>query len=112
VLFLGRFQLLLLDATFYSGAELPDRDMTRIPHPRVCDTVRVVQHFNSVRNPTTEDSGSLELCRVCPRPNEAATVVLIHLNHSNPLWVEPELVARLRRESGIITGTQGMTWSL
>jgi pyrroloquinoline quinone biosynthesis protein B len=29
----------LLDATFFSGAELPGRDMSKIPHPLVTDTV-------------------------------------------------------------------------
>ena len=31
----GAHELLLLDSTFYDNNELPGRDMTLIPHPRV-----------------------------------------------------------------------------
>ena len=141
VLFLRRFDILLLDATFYDGGELGHRDMSRIPHPRVVDTLRVVRHCRDAgilmaeaeeleqteagkpqardadstgeaeELEQTEADGSI-LCHKCLRGSAAATVVLIHLNHSNRLWVEPGLAARQQAETGVVTGSQGMTWAL
>jgi hypothetical protein len=33
----------LLDACFYSGGELPRRDMRQIPHPLAADTVKLLE---------------------------------------------------------------------
>jgi len=53
-----------VDATFFSGDELPGRDMSKIPHPTV--------------------SHSME--RFTPLPAaERAKIHFIHMNHSNPL---------------------------
>lgn len=76
----------LLDATFFSGAELPGRDMSKIPHPLVTDTVARLG-------------------------GTAAEVALIHLNHSNPLLRDTPERAWLR-EQGFSVGTQGQRWSL
>lgn len=54
----------LIDATFFSGAELPGRDMSKIPHPTV--------------------SHSMERFAPLP-PEEKAKVRFIHMNHTNPL---------------------------
>ncbi|WP_428407941.1 MBL fold metallo-hydrolase [Hyphococcus sp.] len=61
-----------LDATFYSGDELPGRDMSKIPHPTV--------------------SHSMERFAKLP-PEEKAKVHFIHMNHTNPLH-EPGSPAR------------------
>lgn len=53
----------LLDATFYSAAELPGRDRSEIPHPLVTDTL--------------ERLGSLA--------RSGPSIVLTHLNSSNPV---------------------------
>ncbi len=53
-----------LDATFYSAAELPNRDPSEIPHPPVVDTME-------------------RLADVADR------VRFIHLNHTNPLLDDP-----------------------
>mgnify|MGYP000285965031 CR=1 FL=1 len=52
-----------LDATFYDGQELNNRDISEIPHPFIIE--------------------SMELFRDLP-PNEKAKVHFIHLNHTNP----------------------------
>ncbi|MDP2483811.1 MAG: MBL fold metallo-hydrolase [Candidatus Palauibacterales bacterium] len=52
----------LLDATFYSAAELPGRDQTQIPHPLVTDTIDRLEGLTSGRS-----------------------VVLTHLNSTNPV---------------------------
>ena len=76
----------LPDATFFSGAELPGRDMSRIPHPLVTDTVTRLR-------------------------GTPAEVALIHLNHSNPLLRDtPERAWLL--EQGFGAGAQGRRWRL
>ncbi len=61
-----------LDATFYSGDELPGRDMSKIPHPTV--------------------SHSMERFAELPA-EERAKVHFIHMNHTNPLH-DPNSSAR------------------
>ena len=56
---------LLIDGTFWSGAELPHRDLSEIPHPLVSRSIDRL-------GPTVRDTG--------------AQVRFFHLNHSNPLW--------------------------
>lgn len=62
----------LLDATFYSPDELPDRDVTKIKHPLVTESMDLLQ-------PLVE-SGKLR-------------VYFTHLNHTNPA-LEPDSAAR------------------
>lgn len=60
----------LLDGTFYSGDELPGRDTSEIPHPLITETLK-----------TFEDCST--------------EIQLIHLNHSNQLLDDYELVEEL-----------------
>ena len=53
-----------LDATFYSGAELPGRDMSLIPHPSVKESLLL---FKDLSN------------------DDKSKIYWIHLNHTNPL---------------------------
>jgi pyrroloquinoline quinone biosynthesis protein B len=55
--------LLLLDGTFASAAELPHRDIARVPHPLLSDTRARVR-------------------------GRKARVLFIHLNHTNPALVD------------------------
>lgn len=79
-----------LDATFYSAAELPGRDLSEIPHPTVEETM---QRF--------ESSPLRSLIR------------LVHLNQSNPLLRDPSLRRTLRSrgfavaEEGEVVGLGG-----
>lgn len=77
---------LLLDGTFWSGAELPNRDLSEIPHPLV--------------------SQSIELLRG-PLANSGASVRFFHLNHSNPLWNHSGPEARTLRKAGFRLAEQG-----
>ncbi len=79
-------QISFLDATFFSADELPGRDLSTIPHPLVTDTVERLAH--------------------CP-----AEVVLIHLNHSNPLY-QPGPALDWVKEMGLTVGATGQRWSL
>lgn len=59
-----RVDYAVLDATFYKNREIPNRDMSEIPHPFVEET--------------------LELLKDLPA-KEKAKVIFIHFNHTNPL---------------------------
>jgi pyrroloquinoline quinone biosynthesis protein B len=54
----------LLDATFYAEGELPGRDMSKVPHPLVVETMARFQHLPG---------------------DERRKVWFIHMNHTNPL---------------------------
>ena len=56
--------LAYLDATFYSDQELPGRDMSKIPHPRVSG---MMNRFDALA------------------PSEKSKVHFIHMNHTNPI---------------------------
>jgi pyrroloquinoline quinone biosynthesis protein B len=84
--FVADMDVALLDGTFFSPDELPGRDLTRIPHPPVKDTVTRLTEVT-------------------------AEVRLIHLNHSNPLLAAgPE--REWLKESGLEVGAFGMRWTL
>lgn len=57
-----------LDATFYDNNEIPGRDMSTFPHPRITDTMQ----------------------RLSPLPHDQRQKVhFIHLNHTNPAqWAD------------------------
>jgi pyrroloquinoline quinone biosynthesis protein B len=80
-------EYLLLDATFYSRAELPDRDLSKIPHPFVVDTHI---HLKEYANKTT----------------------LIHLNHSNPLLNKNSPETKATRELGFSVAETDQTFDL
>lgn len=78
--------ILLLDATFYSRADLPGRNLTEIPHAYVVET----------------------LTTIIPPPPQA---VFVHLNHSNPLWRHGD-ERTLVEQSGWHIGYSGQQWIL
>lgn len=59
-----RVDYLLIDATFFKNGEIPNRDMSEIPHPFVEETVKLLKNLSA---------------------NERAKVFFIHFNHTNPL---------------------------
>lgn len=72
---IAKVDFAFLDATFYSGEELPGRDMSKIPHPTV---VRSMERFASLP------------------PAEKSKIRFIHMNHTNPL------LAPGARERGVV----------
>lgn len=84
--FLTARDIALLDGTFYSGDELPGRNMAEIPHPPVVETVALL-----------EGSG--------------VSAGFIHLNHSNPLLHDGPEHAWLAAQ-GHWVGREGMSWTL
>ncbi|WP_345720795.1 MBL fold metallo-hydrolase [Qipengyuania xiamenensis] len=61
---LARADHIFVDATFWDDNELPGRDMSEIPHPRVTGTMDLLQHYPA---------------------DVRAKVHFIHYNHTNPL---------------------------
>lgn len=61
---LGKCDHAFLDATFYSGDELPGRNLKEIPHPLVLQTISLLEKQN---------------------PSLKRKVNFVHFNHSNPL---------------------------
>lgn len=59
---------LLLDGTFYANGEIPNRDMSEIPHPFVEESINLFQQELS--------------------PEERAKIHFIHFNHTNPLLID------------------------
>jgi pyrroloquinoline quinone biosynthesis protein B len=81
----ARVDVALLDATFYQEGELPNRNMSEIPHPFVAETI-------SLFSPLSE--------------SEKRKVKFIHFNHTNPLIFEGserEIVKKL----GFSVATEG-----
>lgn len=71
-----------IDATFWDDNELPGRDMSEIPHPRVTSTMDMLQHLPA---------------------EQRAKVRFIHYNHTNPIRdpASPQSQEVLRRGFGV-----------
>ena len=54
----------LLDATFFRDGKLPGRDMSKIRHPFVSESMELFESFSN---------------------EDKARVIFIHMNHTNPL---------------------------
>jgi len=62
--FIQASEYVFVDATFYDDNELPGRDMSEIPHPRVTETMDLLQGLPA---------------------EQRAKVHFIHYNHTNPI---------------------------
>uniref|UniRef100_UPI004048E878 MBL fold metallo-hydrolase n=2 Tax=Algoriphagus sp. TaxID=1872435 RepID=UPI004048E878 len=81
----ARVEVALLDATFYQEGELPNRDMSEIPHPFVAETIALFSPLPAA---------------------EKRKVKFIHFNHTNPLMLEgPERDAV--KQLGFEVATEG-----
>lgn len=78
-----------LDACFYDSCELPGRDMSKVPHPLVADTI--------------------ERLKDCTAGTE---VVLVHMNHTNPVWRESSEQRAAVLQAGFHVGHQGAVYEL
>ncbi|MBT8069369.1 MAG: pyrroloquinoline quinone biosynthesis protein PqqB, partial [Gammaproteobacteria bacterium] len=81
----------LLDATFYADGELPGRDMSKIPHPYVVESMQILQHL----------------------PLEQRNKVwFIHLNHTNPLLDPESAASKAVRLKGFNLAVEGLRLTL
>ncbi len=83
--------LFLADATFYSGDELPGRDLSKIGHPLVQSSLELFREDVS--------SGKLR-------------VAFIHFNHSNPLLAPDSAESAVVRDAGFEVAHRGLRLSL
>ena len=81
----------LLDATFYASNELPNRDMSEVPHPFV------VESMDIFKNLSAEDKQK---------------VIFIHFNHSNPLLIEGSQAQKMVLNKGFRFAIEGLTIQL
>ncbi|MBI3847951.1 MAG: MBL fold metallo-hydrolase [Planctomycetes bacterium] len=83
---LARVDVAYVDGTFFSGDELPGRDLREVPHPRIEESAALLQSKRVGRNPD---------------------VRYVHLNHSNPA-VDPESAAsRWIENQGLRVAAEG-----
>ncbi len=78
---------LLLDGTFYRDGELPDRNMTEIPHPFVQESMKWLEKVSR---------------------EEKRKVWFIHFNHTNPLVRKESAECKEVRNRGFNVATQGL----
>ena len=75
-----------LDGTFFANGELPGRDMSKIPHPFIAETMR----------------------RLKDQPDAVrAKVRFIHLNHTNPAHNPKSSATQQIRATGMRVAEQG-----
>lgn len=81
----------LVDATFYKNGEIPNRDMSEIPHPFVEETMRLLEDLPA---------------------REKAKVIFIHFNHTNPLIRKNSRERREVLRKGFRLADEGMVLDL
>ncbi len=81
----------LLDAAFFADGELPGRDMSKIPHPFVLETMRILEHLSE---------------------RERNKVWFIHMNHTNPILNPDSAETRQVESAGFNIARQGMRLGL
>jgi pyrroloquinoline quinone biosynthesis protein B len=81
----------LLDASFFADGELPGRDMSRIPHPFVSESMALFDELSDT---------------------EKSRVIFIHMNHSNPLLIDGSKEQMLVNKKGFRTAREGMRLDL
>lgn len=77
----------LLDATFYGDGELPGRDMSKIPHPLVTETMQALSDLSA---------------------EQRNKVWFIHMNHTNPLLNPDSEEANTVRANGFNIAVEGI----
>jgi pyrroloquinoline quinone biosynthesis protein B len=81
----------LIDATFYADGELPGRDMSKIPHPFVVESMQLLENLS---------------------PGQRNKVWFIHLNHTNPLLDPDSDASKAVRLQGFNIATEGIRLNL
>ena len=76
-----------LDATFYADGELPNREMSKIPHPFVAETMALLANLPG---------------------SERNKVHFIHLNHTNPLLRTTSTAQKEVERAGFAVAVMGM----
>ncbi|MEL6922712.1 MAG: MBL fold metallo-hydrolase [Bacteroidota bacterium] len=80
-----------LDGSFFKNGELPNRDMSEIPHPFVEESMQLFEGLS---------------------PNEQAKVHFIHFNHTNPLLRENSAAQQQLEAAGFNLAVEGNIFAL
>lgn len=72
-----------LDATFYSGAEINNRDISQIPHPFIVESLETFKGLDNY---------------------EKSKIIFIHFNHTNPVINPNSMEAKIVIENGFKIG--------
>jgi pyrroloquinoline quinone biosynthesis protein B len=83
---LSEVDVALVDGTFFDAAELPDRDLSEIPHPAITESLARFAALSAA---------------------ERAKIVFTHLNHSNPAADPASDAARRVRAAGMRVAREG-----
>ena len=86
-----RVDYAFLDATFYKNGEIPNRDMSEIPHPFVEETIKLLEDLSA---------------------KDKAKVIFIHFNHTNPLIRKNSKERREVLRKGFRVADEGMILEL
>ena len=81
----------LIDATFFAKGELPNRDMSEVPHPFVEESIRLFSKLNN---------------------KDKRKVIFIHFNHSNPLLIDGSEAQKEVIKKGFRFAREGMVINL
>ncbi len=81
----------LIDGAFFADGELPGRDMSKIPHPFVSETMQLLDELD---------------------PVERNKVWFIHMNHTNPLLREDSEESRVVKAAGYNVAREGVVLPL
>lgn len=82
---------LLIDATFYGDGELPGRDMSKVPHPLVTESMELLESLSDL---------------------EKKKVWFIHFNHTNPLLNEASKETKIVLSKGFNIAKEGIKLAL
>jgi pyrroloquinoline quinone biosynthesis protein B len=77
----------LIDASFYADGELPGRDMSKIPHPFVVESMKALENLSA---------------------GQREKVWFIHMNHTNPLLNMESKESKLVKSRGFNIATEGI----
>ncbi len=77
----------LIDATFYADGELPGRDMSKVPHPFVAESMELLENL------TVEERNK---------------VWFIHMNHTNPLLNTQSKESKSVQSKGFNVAVEGI----
>ena len=80
-----------LDAAFYSGKEINNRDISEIPHPFVIESFETFKNISEI---------------------EKSKIVFIHFNHTNPLLNSKSVETQIVIDKGYKIGTIGDVFDL
>ncbi len=81
----------LLDGTFYANGEIPNRDMSQIPHPFITETMEIFKSSTAV---------------------EKHKIHFIHLNHTNPASISNSDASITIINRGFNIAQEGQTFKL